>query len=113
MDEEERRVTVRSREELERVVHAIELLYVEGVRSMRIELEEPLTSADLERINEVLRRLPGFEISFCTPRSIVLQDVMDSSPDDVFELIYEATKSLFSKVLEAVEAEDVAIAEAI
>ncbi|MBS7247630.1 MAG: hypothetical protein QXW47_05330 [Candidatus Jordarchaeales archaeon] len=113
MDYEERRVTVRSREEFERALHSIELLYVEGVRSIRIEMEEPLTSTDLERINEVLRRLPGFEISFCTPRNIVLQDVMDSTPEDIFKLIYEATRGLFDKVLEAVENEDAVMAEAI
>lgn len=113
MECEEIKVTVRSREELERVVHSIELLYIEGVRSIRIELEEPLTSADLERINDVLRRLPGFDISFCTPRNIVLQDVMDASPEDVFELIYDATRSLFDKVLEAAENEDALMAEAI
>lgn len=111
--EEERRVVVRSREELEKVVHTIELLYVEGVRSLRIELEEPLTGVDLEKINSVLRRLPGFEISLCTPRNIVLQDVMESSPDEVFKIIYEATKKLFDDILEAVEKEDAEIAEAI
>lgn len=111
--EEERRVVVRSREELEKVVHTIELLYIEGVRSLRIELEEPLTGVDLEKINSVLRRLPGFEISLCTPRRIVLQDVMESSIDDVFRIIYEATKRLFDDVLEAVEKEDAEIAEAV
>ncbi len=113
MDDEEQRITVRSREDFEQMLHIIELLYVDGVRSIRIELERPLSGGELERINEVLRRLPGLEISFCTPKSIVLQDIMYATPETVFDLMYEATRSLFGKVLEAVEGEDVTMAEAI
>ena len=61
----------------------------------------------------MLCRPPGFDIPFCTTRNIVLQDVMDASPEEVFELICDATRSLFDKVLEAAENENALMAEAI
>jgi len=113
LEREEGRVIIRKREDLENVVHLIESYYMRGVRSLRIELSEPLTVEDLERINALLYRLPGFEVSFYTPKSIVLQDVMEASLEDILEVIYESTLKLFDNVIEAVEREDALIAEAV